>query len=115
MVAYVSFSDEDTPVLTSADVGISYKPQGAALDAASVIITGDSKSLVSTSFSVARETFAAARLSVLVGFVISLALQILLASGNIEALAGAVLLILVDASAITFALRASSKKASKKT
>lgn len=104
--AYVGANDIDTPLLTAADIGIALGSAGPLVDAADVIILSGKASQVASTIKAARRTFKLIQLSVFAGLLLSLALQILFATGRYHILAGVALQLLVDIVVIMTALRA---------
>lgn len=105
-VAYIANQTADVPVLTSADIAISVGANNQAIETANVIIASDSANLVGKTIASSKRTMAIATWSLLVGFVISLGLQLYFAVDLTNPIYGVAVLLLSDVMTICIALLA---------
>lgn len=100
----------DAPVLAASDVGIAMGAKGstAASESADVVIMHDDLTKVAEAVRMGQRTIRIAVQSIWIGILLSVALMILAAAGNIPAVAGALSQEVVDLAAILNALRALS-------
>lgn len=98
----------DAPVLSASDVGIAMGARGAtaASESADAVILFDDIGKVAEAISISKKTIAIALQSVWIGIIISVALMLVAATGQIPAIVGAGLQELVDVIVILNALRA---------